>query len=111
LLIAFADRKTLARILLVLLVLAFMASFGLALFHMGVENKWWTYASDCAGGDMFKPGASAEDILAALKRAPVARCDEKVDFLFGMSMAFYNVLTSAFLAVIALYGLVKSSRR
>lgn len=109
----FAARRSVAAVLFGLLAVAFLASTGLALFHFGVEQKWWTYASDCTGQNVFKPGASVEEMMAALRRAPTVRCDEAVPFLFGMSMAFYNILVSAglaFSAAYALYLAVKPSR-
>lgn len=102
LLIIFGNRPKAARAIVWLLALCFTAGMGLAIFHVGVEYKWWTYNSGCSG-DIAKKGSSAADILAALKAAPVVRCDDRVEFLFGMTMAFYNALTSAFLAVVALF--------
>lgn len=100
-----------AKIALYILGFVFFISIILAVFHMGVEYKWWTYASDCTGGDLFKMGNTAEDFLAALKKAPVTRCDEPVKFLFGMSMAFYNVITSAVLTGMALFAAIKPIRK
>jgi disulfide bond formation protein DsbB len=88
--------------ILYLLTLAFVASFGLGLFHFGVEQKWWTYASNCTATNLFKPGASVDDMMAALKQAPIMRCDQTIPFLFGIGMAFYNMLASFCFAVLAL---------
>jgi disulfide bond formation protein DsbB len=74
---------------------------GLALFHMGVEYKWWTYASDCTASAI-KSGMTVNDMLAALRKSPVVRCDERVPFLFGMTMAFYNMIAASVLAGLAL---------
>lgn len=100
-LIAAAGNPKIARVLTVLLGLCFAAGTALAIFHVGVEYKWWTYNSGCAG-NIAKKGRSAAEILAALKAAPVVRCDDRVVFLFGMTMAFYNALTSGALTLIAL---------
>jgi len=110
LLIVLADRKTIATMLLWLLALCFAGGMGLAIFHVGVEYKWWTYNSGCSGGNIFQSGSTA-DILKALKSAPVIRCDERVPFLFGMTMAFYNALTSAGLTLLALFALSCNSSR
>ena len=110
LLIVLAGNRQVAKVLLWLLTFCFAVSMGLAIFHVGVEYKWWTYNSGCSGGDIFKSGASTADILKALKAAAVVRCDEQVPFLFGMTMAFYNVLTSAFLTLAALYAAMTPSR-
>lgn len=88
------------KLILSLLTVTFMISLGLAVFHLGVENKWWIYDSACTG-NAFKAGASVEEMLNSLKAAPIAKCDQAIPFLFGMTMAFYNILTSAFLSMIA----------
>ena len=109
LLFFFHDKQNIALALLFLIGAALLFNSGLALFHMGVEYKWWEYNSDCAGGDMYKPGASVEEMMAALKKAPTVRCDDRVPFLFGMTMAFYNILTAFGLSVLAFVGLVYRS--
>lgn len=104
LLIVFANHPKTARVLLGLLALTFIISMGLGIFHFGVEQKWWTYDSNCTGGNAFKPGASVQEMMAALKAAPVVKCDAAIPFLFGMSMAFYNALSSAGFALVALFA-------
>ena len=107
-LVVLAENKIAAKILLGLLVVAFLYSTGLSIFHFGVEQKWWIYVSDCTGQNTFKRGASIEEMRAALKRAPTVRCDQAVPFLFGMSMAFYNILTSIGLSALAVIALITS---
>lgn len=102
----FSLKKFSRQMLLGVLVLTFVSSFSLALFHFGVENKWWIYASDCTGEGLLTPGASTADFLAALKKAPTTRCDEPVNFLFGMSMAFYNIWASLALLALAIFAFV-----
>lgn len=99
LLVCTASKPRVAYGLLAVLALCFLSGGALALFHMGVEYKWWTYNSGCTSSKIFGQGASTADILAALKSAAVVKCDDRVEFLFGMTMAFYNVLTSAALFV------------
>lgn len=101
LMIVTSSKPRLAYLFLGVLALCFITSTALAMFHLGVEYKWWTYNSGCTAS-IFGKGGSTADILAALKAAPVVKCDERVIFLFGMTMAFYNVLTSVFLSLVAL---------
>lgn len=98
LLVIFGSKKRIGFALLGVLAICFAISAALGLFHLGVEYKWWTYNSGCTAG-IFGKGSSTADILAALKNAAVVKCDERVEFLFGMTMAFYNVLVSAGLFV------------
>jgi disulfide bond formation protein DsbB len=106
LLIVATNRK----ILLWLLAIVFAASFALGLFHFGVEQKWWTYASGCTATNLFKPGASVEDMMAALKQAPVVRCDQSIPFLFGIGMAFYNMIGSLGLVVLTVFAVTRNER-
>jgi disulfide bond formation protein DsbB len=94
-------KKHAAMLLLGLLFGVFAFETGLALFHMGVEYKWWTFNSDCVAGAI-QPHATVDQMLAALRKAPLVRCDDRVPFLFGMTMAFYNMVLSAILAGLAL---------
>ena len=103
LLIFAAKNKNITTTLLLLLVLTFLGGAGIALFHAGVEYGWWEFHSDCTS-DLAK-ATSAEDFLERLKAAPVVRCDERVPFLFGMTMAFYNTLLSCGLTILALIAL------
>jgi disulfide bond formation protein DsbB len=110
LLVIFIDQKF-GRILLWLLALTFAVSFALGLFHFGVEQKWWTYASNCTATNLFKPGASVADMMAALKQAPVVRCDQSIPFLFGLGMAFYNMIASIAFTALALYAAANRNAR
>ena len=103
-LIAAANNKTLVKIVLALLGASFAVGMGIAIFHTGVEYRWWEFHSDCTGG-AYKAGASVDEFLARLKAAPAVRCDQRQPFLFGMTMAFYNALTSAGLVLAALFAL------
>lgn len=82
--------------LLALATLSVMVGGGIAVFHVGVEEKWWQGLTSCGGGPT--PN-SIEALRAQLLTAPVARCDE-VSFRFlGLSMAGWNVLWSACLVI------------
>jgi disulfide bond formation protein DsbB len=79
------------------LVLALNA--GIAVYHVGVEQHWWTGSEACVG-----PGGAAltlEALRAQIMATPVTRCDEIEFSLFGVSMAGYNVLFSLGLALYA----------
>jgi disulfide bond formation protein DsbB len=67
-----------------------LASAAVAMFHVGVEQKWWEGLSTCAGNTE----GSVEDLLGK----PVARCDEIAWSLFGLSMAAWNGIISLVIA-------------
>lgn len=100
-------KERVAMLLLGLLFGVFAFEAGLALFHMGVEYKWWTYASDCTASAI-KPHATVNEMLAALRRSPVVRCDERVPFLLGMTMAFYNMIAAGILACLTAFAFFRN---
>lgn len=91
------------RIAAFLLAVVFTTGAITALFHMGGELHWWTLPATCVGaaGDV-----DLESLTAlALGTAPPPRlptCDEVAWSFLGLSMAGWNVLISAALAVFSL---------
>jgi disulfide bond formation protein DsbB len=92
----------------VVIALAMLFNAGLALFHAGVEWKWWPGPLECSGpiNDLGAGG----DLLSQLKEISVVRCDEAAWRFLGLSLAGYNVLISLALAVIAAWGAVMAWR-
>lgn len=80
-----------------LLALTFAVGAGLAMFHVGVEQRWWEGISTCSG--MVGVTDSVNDALDAIMNAPLIRCDEIAWSLFGISMAGYNFLLAMGLTV------------
>ena len=94
------------RIMIGLSGLAFLINSGIALYHTGVEQKWWASAFE----GCLVPSFSNEpqSILENIMSAPTARCDEIPwqDPLLGLSMANYNVLLCLGLAIVCFASLV-----
>lgn len=99
---AWAGRRNLARAGFGLLVLAFLASAGLAAYHAGVEGGLWAGPTGCSG-PMTAPTA-VTDFLAALKTVKVVRCDAPALKVLGLSLAVWNVPLSLLLAAVSGYG-------
>ncbi|MBL8644215.1 MAG: disulfide bond formation protein B [Rhodospirillaceae bacterium] len=74
----------------------FAVNVGLAIYHVGVEEKWWLGPSECIGnvGEV-----TLEDIRAALNTPGRTGCTEAAFRLWGISMAGYNVIACALLAL------------
>ncbi len=89
----------------VLAVIGFLAEIGLAVYHSGVERHWWQGPQSCSGGGSlptaFDPAALSE---SASGRAPAA-CNEIPWDLFGLSMANYNVVIAAIMAMLCVSAL------
>ena len=102
LLTAFAASRLgsgLARAGLLLLAAIFAANAVLAAYHAGVEYHWWTGPTACTGG--FTGSLDVNDLAKALDSVKVVRCDEVQLRIAGLSLAGWNVLASAALAVYA----------
>jgi len=86
------------RVLMALAGLAFLVNSGVAVFHVGVEQKWWQ--SSCAAS---KQSALAVTDLASMMSKPVeARCDEPAWAWHGITMAAMNIVFSGGLALVTL---------
>ena len=92
-----------ARILLVLVALAFMCNAALGVYHAGAEWKWWPGPSTCGGGFDLTWGKDG------IVDTPVIRCDEASWWFLGLSFAGWNAVISAVLAVLAAFGATRRS--
>lgn len=88
------------RLLLGVIALAFVFNAGLGAYHSGVEWHWWAGPDECSGVGPI--ATSTQDLLKNLtKVSAVVRCDEAPLRIFGISLAGYSALLSAFLAALA----------
>jgi disulfide bond formation protein DsbB len=79
---------------------ALVAGAGIAFYHVGVENHWWTVV--CL--DTLAPHeAGVEGLRAALLAAQPVPCDAVQWSLFGISMAGWNALASLSVGATAAY--------
>ncbi len=87
-----------ARILLVLIALAFLCNVCLGVYHAGAEWKFWPGPSTCGGGFDLTWGEGG------VVDTPVIRCDEASWRFLWLSFAGWNAAISAGLAALAAYG-------
>src|ERR1700742_2798984 len=103
--VAFAAWRGAPRALVVggMIALAGLMLWGayLAVFHAGIEWKFWPGPAECSGAATLGP---AGGLLDRLKDIVVVRCDEAAWRFLGISLAGYNAVISAALAVVALAG-------
>ncbi len=78
--------------------LALLADAGIAVYHVGVEQRWWVGSAGCVGAT---GAATVEAVRAQILAAPIVRCDQVAWSLFGISMAGYNVAAAAGLGAFA----------
>jgi disulfide bond formation protein DsbB len=85
-----------------LLAAALVGAAAVALYHVGVEWKWWDGPAACSGS--LPGGLSLEELRKRLMGTPVIRCDEIAWSFLGLSMAGWNFLLSAGLAMLVAAG-------
>ncbi|MBR9972261.1 disulfide bond formation protein B [Magnetospirillum sulfuroxidans] len=95
------------RLLMTLAGLAFLINAGIAVYHVGVEQKWWESA--CSGSDGAK--VSMADLSALMRKPAEARCDEPAWEWHGVTMAGMNIAFSGGLALLVLSALGRKGRR
>ena len=88
--------------LLALCGLALLVTTGYGVYHVGVEQGW--FASACAAP---MSGGTIEDIRAQVMNAPLTRCDEVPWSLIGVSLAGWNAIASAIMAIVATFDAVR----
>ena len=86
----------------------FLASSGLAFYHVGVEQHVFAGPDACAAPAL--GGGSADDLLKKLQATPVVRCDEPQWSLFGVSLAGFNLLASVLMLALILAGWRRGTR-
>ena len=85
-----------------LLAALFAGSALFGAYHAGVEWGFWPGPSDCTGAP--EKAASMGAFLQQLQTIKVVRCDAVAIRILGLSLAGWNALISAALAVLAATG-------
>jgi disulfide bond formation protein DsbB len=84
---------------------ALITNAGIALYHSGVERKWWTGLEGCSTPDM---SGSIEELMARIQNTAATRCDEIAWELFGLSLANYNFIFCLGLSILTIAYLIKT---
>jgi disulfide bond formation protein DsbB len=103
-----APRPLLA-VALAIIALAALGNAGFGVYHAGVEWKFWQGPTDCTGPVV--NFGNAADLLKQLDKVKVIRCDEVQWRFLGISLAGYNALISALMALIAAWGVARTTKR
>lgn len=82
--------------LLILGAAAALASAGIGLYHVGVEQGWWEGPTSCTAGSI--GGVDTNDLFDQIMAAPLIRCDDIAWQFAGLSMAGWNMVISLALA-------------
>lgn len=81
----------------------FVYSAGFGFYHAGVEYGFWAGPSACSQASASVP-LTIDDLNRSLSSEAIIRCDAAAFTLFGISLAGYNFIASAGVALVALLG-------
>ena len=95
--------RNLSRAMLALAGAAFLVGAGVAIYHAGVEWKFWPGPASCGGALAVMPG-SVDGLASQLETEKIVACDQPSWIFLGLSMAAWNALISLGLAAIAFQG-------
>ncbi|MEK9645768.1 MAG: disulfide bond formation protein B [Alphaproteobacteria bacterium] len=74
--------------------ITFAIGAGIALYHVGVEQKWLSGLTTCSGPASLNAAQTIEELRTQLLGTGVVRCDEIPWELFSISIAGWNALFS-----------------
>src|SRR5262249_38377401 len=89
-------RAQLARVLLFAIAAVLAYGAALAVYHAGIEWKWWPGPATCTSAGAARGGGS---LLSQMQAARVVPCDVVQWRFLGLSLAGYNALISGGLAL------------
>ncbi len=106
----FTGAKGPPRVFSFVLFAIFATGAALALFHAGVEWKWWRGPETCtSSGAEISIDQLAAFMAGAISKAP--QCDVAAWRMFGISMAGYNVVATSLLALLSLIASLRYRRK
>lgn len=82
------------RIALYLCTILLVVNFSIALYHSGVEKKFFSGPSTCSSSNL-NSATNLEELKDVLLKTKAVRCDEPNFFFLGLTMANWNVIYCA----------------
>lgn len=101
------EKPRAASVFLLLVAAAFVANAIFGVWHSGVEWGWWPGPADCAPAGR-APAIGGGGLLQQMQTTRVISCTEAAIRILGLSLAGWNAIISAALALAALYAAVKA---
>lgn len=105
--------ERIATVLISLCAIAFLVNAGIAIYHSGVELKWWESAVEgckVPAANENESTASWIDRITAMPAVPCTEIQWK-DPVMGLTMANYNVVLNAFLFIACALSVAIRQRR
>lgn len=94
-------RGTSPRWMLVLCAVSFATTGGIAAYHSGVEQGWFTLAASCGG---VSEANSIEELRAQLLANTGPACDVVTFAVLGLSLSSWNALVAGALTLLSLFA-------
>lgn len=98
-----------SRILLGICAILYLTNSGIAVYHTGVEQRWWISAVEGCTVNFETLDHGKQSMLDNIMSAPTGSCEDIPwsDPVLGLSMANYNIVLCF---ILALYSLVAAIR-
>lgn len=102
--------KKLPRIILLSCLILLIINLGIAIYHVGVEQKFFVGPTTCSSPNL-NDFDDLESLQKAISKTKAIRCDEPQFIFLNLSMAAWNVIYCGFLALYLLLNLQSRTKR
>jgi disulfide bond formation protein DsbB len=93
-------RMDITRLINIALIVVFALEAGIAVYHAGVEWKWWPGPLSCSGGATRVDPEALRRLLSG-QSMKVVSCDQPAWVFLGLSMAGWNAVAAGGLTLIS----------
>jgi len=94
----------------ILVVISFIITFGIALWHKGIEAYWWTPTTECVEMSI-NTATFQEELDKANNEKPVAACDQISPVLFNITLVEWSLLYSLLGLLSVSFLLIKKTNK
>jgi disulfide bond formation protein DsbB len=101
-------KKSISRIIVAAIFVTLLTSLALSIYHVGIEQKWWANHLICKSAIDTE---NFESFKQQLMKTEMVDCAKIQWSLFGISMAGFNAMISAILAVFVSFKWKKIANR
>ncbi len=104
----FLKSKSIQYIICLVCAILFLVDAGVAGYHAGVELSIFKGPTACSDGG--GTGQTLEEMRAAIMNAPLVTCEQAMIYVFGLSMAAWNMLAALASFCVVTCLLIKSRK-
>ena len=96
------------KVFLLLALILFIINFLISFFHSLVERGFVNYSSSCASNN--NNFEDIESLRQSLENTPIAKCDEIIFSVMGLSLANINLIVLTLLIIINILFVVRNDK-